>query len=61
MKIKPNILPEGALERLTMPAFKEPEVRALLTSFGLTDNWMLRVPPFDVSNLATTHLITMPG
>lgn len=46
---------------LTMPVFREVEERALLTCFGLTDSWMLREPPLDVSNLTITHLITMPG
>ena len=48
-------------EWLTMPAFTELEVRALFTSFGLTDSWMLIEPPFATSSFATTHLITMPG
>lgn len=46
---------------ITMPAFRELVVSALLTSFGLTDSWMLREPPLEVSNLATEHLNTMPG
>lgn len=44
-----------------MPAFRELEVRALLSNFGLTDSWMLRDPPLALSSLATAHLITMPG
>lgn len=44
-----------------MPAFRELVVRALLTSFGLIDSWMLREPPLEVSNFATTHLNIMPG
>lgn len=44
-----------------MPALRVLEARALLTSFGLIDSWMLREPPLDVSTLATTHLNTMPG
>lgn len=46
---------------LTMPAFRELEVRALLISLGLTDSWMLGEPPLATSSLATTHLITIPG
>lgn len=44
-----------------MPAFRDLEPRALLTSFGLIDSWMLIVPPLAVSSLAITHLSTIPG
>lgn len=44
-----------------MPAFRALVVSALLTSFGLIESWMLSKPPLEVSNLATTHLNTMPG
>lgn len=46
---------------LTMPVFKAVELRALLTCCGLIDSLMLSMPPLDVSNLSTTHLINMPG
>lgn len=44
-----------------MPVFKAAELRALLTCCGLIDSLMLSMPPFDVSNLSTTHLISIPG
>lgn len=46
---------------ITMPAFRELVVSALLTSLGSTDSLMLSKPPFEMSNLATEHLNTMPG
>lgn len=48
-------------DRLTMPVFRAVALRALLTCCGLIDSWMLSMPPFDVSNLATAHLINIPG